>query len=466
MLKHLDSIDAIPVAQLTRFHVRRIVHPVATLPWAPSNVVRPVPSPSHALSKVPPSFLSLITDEGSLLEDLCIDWWELEQSDLEAILTNCPRLRSLQVAVSTSILDIVGMTTAFGSVPNLQELSVTSDPIHANTAPKAKPARIKKDAASDLPPILAQQLAETDPAVVEIRELRRFVRRLPHFRMLRWVGRKGKGEWRFSSAKRTTLTPIEFVHSVYLSRQIWEDCQRATLPVYTFEDDDDMSSSVLSLELPASPARSASDLPPLSRTTTGSSCSLPSMTPPSSVRRGSVQGDMMNGSVLGLDWEPLSRSAKQPPPPPLPSPTGTTWSQSQSPSSGKSSRSAEAKTSSRRRRDSGKPSSPSKVVPSAKSTGSKSIPGSRSGSPVKAPPPGRGPTCSLPSSPIAMREPVQRHVPGSAPQVKRRPTVSEKKQAKATTAAAAAAAVVSALGMPERDTADGWTKVGDGRRKK
>lgn len=442
-----------------------MVHPIGTLPWPPANVVQPVPLPTHALGKIPASFLSLITEEGSLLEDLCIDWWEITQSDLEAILTNCPRLRCLQVAASTSVLDIIGMTTAFGSVPDLEELSVTTDPIHANTAPKAKPAKSKKDAA-DLPPFLAKQMAETDPTLVEIRELRRFARRLPNFRVLRWMGRQGKGEWRFSASKRSTLTPIDFVHSVYMTLQVWEDCQRATPPVYTFEEDDEATSICLSLELPASPARSASDLPPLSRTTTGSSCSISSsVTPPASIRRGSTQAESVNGSVLGLDWEPLNRGSKQPPS--LASPTSTTWSHVQTPPSNKtSSKSAESKPPSNwRRRESSKASSPSKSTSSGKSAGSKSIPASRWSSPVKSSPPGRGPTCSLPSSPVAMREPVQRHVPGAPPPTKKRS--QEKKEKKAALAAAAAAAVASALAVPnKRDLADGWTKVGDGRRKK
>lgn len=401
-----------------------------------------------------------------MLEDLCIDWWEMSQSDLEAILTNCPRLRCLQVAASTSILEIIGMTTAFGSVPDLEQLSVTTDPIHANTAPKAKPAKSKKDAA-DLPPFLAKRMAETDPTLVEVRELRRFARRLPNFRILRWMGRQGKGEWRFSASKRSTLTPIDFIHSVYLTLQVWEDCQRSTNPVYTFEEDDEATSIGLSLELPASPARSASDLPPLSRTTTGSSCSISSsVTPPASIRRGSTQTESVNGSVLGLDWEPLNRSNKQAPS--LGSPTSTTnWSQVQTPPSpsNKTSKSADSKPpSNRRRRESSRATSPSKSSSSAQSAGSKSIPASRSASPVKPSPPGRGPTCSLPSKPVAMREPVQRHVPGAAPPTKKRSP--EKKEKKAATAAAAAAAVASALAMPKRDVSDGWTKVGDGRRKK
>lgn len=448
------------MAQLTRFHIRRVVHPIATLPWPPANVVQPVPLPTHTLGMIPASFLSLITDEGSLLEDLCIDWWEITQSDLEAILTNCPRLRCLQVAASTSILEIIGMTTAFGNVPDLEQLSVTTDPIHANTAPKAKSAKSKKEA-GNLPAFLAKQMAETDPTLVEIRELRRFARRLPNFRILRWMGRQGKGEWRFSAAKRSTLTPINFVHSVYLTLQVWEDCQRATPPVYTFEEDDEATNSCLSLELPASPARSASDLPPLSRTTTGSSCSISSsVTPPASIRRGSMQAESVNGSVLGLDWEPLNRGSKQPAD--LASPTSAAWTQTQiqpsTPPISKPQKGAEAKPSSRRRRESSKLSSPTKTPTSVKSAGSKSIPASRSSSPVKSSPPGRGPTCSLPSSPVAMREPVQRHVPGAPPPTKRRSP--EKKEKKA------AAAVASALAMPKRDLSDGWTKVGDTRRKK
>lgn len=355
------------------------------------------------------------------------------------------------------------MTTAFGSVPDLEQLSVTSDPIHTNTSMKAKSAKSKKDT-SNLPPFLAKQMAETDPTLVEVRELRRFARRLPNFRTLRWMGRQGKGEWRFSASKRSTLTPIDFVHSVYLTRQVWEDCQRATPPVYTFEEDEDTGSIALSLEVPVSPTPSASELLPLSRTTTGSSCSIPpSETPPALIRRGSMQADSANGSVLGLDWEPLTRSNKLPAAPASPT-SSATWTQTPSPSGTKSPKGGDVRPSSRRRRDSSKLPSPAKQASSSsKAAGTKSIPASRSSSPVKSSPPGRGPTCSLPSTPVAMREPVQRHVPGAPPPTKKR---SPDKKEKKATAAADGAAVASALAMPKRDTSDGWTKVGDTRKKK
>jgi hypothetical protein len=202
------------------------------------------------------------------------------------------------------------MSNAFGHVPDLLELSITSEPQHNTIALKGKIKKRKdhKDEAA-LPPFLAQKLAEVDcdAAVVDIRDLRKFLRRMPHFRVVRWIGRGGKGEWRITSTKKSTLIPIDFVHSATLTKQIWLDCQREP-PSFEFDDE---VANTKALELPPSPDRhSPTELPTLSRTTTGSSTSLmTAATPPSSapviVRRSSGTNSMNNSTVLGIEWESL-----------------------------------------------------------------------------------------------------------------------------------------------------------------
>jgi hypothetical protein len=51
--------------------------------------------------------LELVRNEGDLLEDLCLDWWDISGPAMEAILLSCPRLRKLQVSVRATVLDIV-----------------------------------------------------------------------------------------------------------------------------------------------------------------------------------------------------------------------------------------------------------------------------------------------------------------------------------------------------------------------
>lgn len=200
------------------------------------------------------------------------------------------------------------MTTAFGNVPDLAELNITTDPMLATPAGiKAKPTKKKSLEASDLPTFLSEKVAESDPTLVEVRDLRKFARRLPEFRVLRWIGRQGKGEWRFTNSKKTTLSPVDFVHSAVLTKNIWTECQLAP-PSFEFEDD--IVSSPQQLQIPVSPERlPLSEFPALSRTTTASSVSL-SQSPTTPIAampmiRRSSSTTSANANPLGLEWDPL-----------------------------------------------------------------------------------------------------------------------------------------------------------------
>ncbi|KAL1408027.1 hypothetical protein Q8F55_004824 [Vanrija albida] len=318
VLKHLASLHHVPMAQLTRFAVVRLIHPVATLPWPPLNIVVPPMLPGHQSEAIPTELLQVVTTHGRHLEDLCLDWWELTLVNLEALLYACPKLRKIQVAVKASVLDIVSMTAAFGNVPSLVELAVTSKTPFANTAAKTKATKAKKEAEVELPSFLAERIAEGDTTLVEVRDLRKFVRRLPNFRLLRWIGRPGKGEWRFPAVRKTTLVPVDFVHSAQLTLQVWKECQLVA-PSFVFEDDP-VTYQTMALEPPASPT--TPDAPPLTRSTTWSSASLASASNPSQQsparprRASSTNGSSSSTSVLGLEWEALPSAA--PPVPPMP----------------------------------------------------------------------------------------------------------------------------------------------------
>lgn len=310
------------MAQLTRFAVVRLIHPVAAVPWPPLTIVVPPTQPGHQSEAIPPELLEAVTKQGRHLEDLCLDWWELKLSDLEAILYACPKMRKLQVAVKSSVLEIVSMSAAFGNVPSLVELAVTSKTPFQNSAAKTKTTKAKKDAEADLPPFLAERVAEGDTTLVEVRDLRKFVRRLPNFRLLRWIGRHGKGEWRFPAVRKTTLVPVDFVHSAQLTLGVWEECQRDP-PSFKFEDDP-VTYQTAALEPPASPT--TPDVPPLTRSTTWSSAAslasaspTTSQPPPRQRRPSSTNGSSGSTSVLGLEWEALPTSIPPVPPhPPLP----------------------------------------------------------------------------------------------------------------------------------------------------
>lgn len=156
------------------------------------------------------------------------------------------------------------MTTAFANVPELMELNIASDPKYARTAVKTKPTASKNAQICSIP-YLTDRMAEPDASLLEIRELRRFARRMPNFRILRWAGRQGKGEWHFEQCKKT-LTPVTFIHSAVLTSKIWTECQKQP-PSFEF-DDDEFKDEIL--EPPVSPERTVIELP-LTRTTTNTS---------------------------------------------------------------------------------------------------------------------------------------------------------------------------------------------------
>ncbi|KLT42684.1 hypothetical protein CC85DRAFT_76887 [Cutaneotrichosporon oleaginosum] len=108
VMNHISSIAEVPVGQLKRFVVKRVVHPIATLPFPPLGVIVPQPDATHNKEPIPYELLELIRNGGDLLEDLCLDWWDISGLAFEAILLACPRLRRLQVSIRATVLDIVG----------------------------------------------------------------------------------------------------------------------------------------------------------------------------------------------------------------------------------------------------------------------------------------------------------------------------------------------------------------------
>jgi hypothetical protein len=87
--------------------VRRIVHPIATLPYPPRTVAVPPRLATHIPGEIPDDLLEALCDDGSELEELCLDWWEFTPTQLEQLVTHCTGLRKLQIAVKASLMDIV-----------------------------------------------------------------------------------------------------------------------------------------------------------------------------------------------------------------------------------------------------------------------------------------------------------------------------------------------------------------------
>jgi hypothetical protein len=66
----------------------------------------------------PPTLLSdelfdSILKDGAGLEELCLDWWDLEACKLEALLKALPTVRCLRLSVRESMLKLVGYTVQY-----------------------------------------------------------------------------------------------------------------------------------------------------------------------------------------------------------------------------------------------------------------------------------------------------------------------------------------------------------------
>jgi len=143
------------------------------------------------------------------------------------------------------------MGNAFSGLSKLERLIATSPAKH-NTACGPSTARTRTRSypdqdLGDLPRFLADHIDMVDPSLPDVRDLRKFVRRLPRLRSMLWTGRGGKGEWHFS--KRSTLVGVEFVHSAVLTRDTWDECQRPA-PTFEFEDVDEAATTVLETATP------------------------------------------------------------------------------------------------------------------------------------------------------------------------------------------------------------------------
>ncbi|KAL7424766.1 hypothetical protein Q5752_000450 [Cryptotrichosporon argae] len=268
-LQHLASVHHLPICQLKRLAIRRVVHPLGLLPFPPHGVLVPQPPSTHVLTPFPADLLGALLTHGQQLEHLCVDWWQMTGDELELLLGACRKLTKLEVALRSSPHDIINMTTAFANVPDLVELDVAMSPFLSTAAPltrsRTKAKRDSDEAHAGLPPFLAERIDDRDPTLPDTREMRKFIRRSPNLRVFRWTGREGKGEWRFPlPTKKTTLSPVEFVHSAILTKDIWEASLRDP-PTF---DTKELDPSSVALEPPATPL-SAIDYPELSRARNG-----------------------------------------------------------------------------------------------------------------------------------------------------------------------------------------------------
>jgi hypothetical protein len=153
----------------------------------------------------------------------------------------------------------------------MEEMTFTSLPRYNLDNAPTKPKH--DNTGDDLPPLLAEKLREPDSAIPDNKDFRKFVRRMPKLRIIKWTGRGGKGVWHFT--KKTTLVNVSFTSSIYSTLDTWWQSQLEG-PFLNYEEPEPTSRTLSELA-PVVPIASSpvAEFPYLSRSSTSSSFRLP-----------------------------------------------------------------------------------------------------------------------------------------------------------------------------------------------
>lgn len=146
----------------------------------------------------------------------------------------------------------IGMTTPFSNMSKLVKLSLTIPREHASSAvavlsavaPRKSPSKTSRSPSSptslamaDLPNAFSQHLQLPDPTLPSIKDIRKFVRRLPRLRRLVWEGREGRGAWSVTrSDEKKAVSDISFVHSAVSTLKLWYEAQEPA-PTWEFPEE-------------------------------------------------------------------------------------------------------------------------------------------------------------------------------------------------------------------------------------
>lgn len=118
VLHHLSSIHHLPFSQFDTFRVKRLVHPIALLPFPPVNASVPKIQKGHEAEAVPQALLDAIIDgEEIKMRDLCLDWWEMGPNELDGLVKGCTGLARLRVGITFPVVKLVCPPSSSSSNP-------------------------------------------------------------------------------------------------------------------------------------------------------------------------------------------------------------------------------------------------------------------------------------------------------------------------------------------------------------
>lgn len=106
-MHHLHSIHHAPFHQLTEFSIRRLVHPIHTVPFPGPAGALPTISPYREAQRISPELLDAIVEHGRRLKTLCLDWWLIGPEDLPALLLALPQVSVLQLGIAMPFIKLV-----------------------------------------------------------------------------------------------------------------------------------------------------------------------------------------------------------------------------------------------------------------------------------------------------------------------------------------------------------------------
>ncbi|KIY50175.1 hypothetical protein FISHEDRAFT_71789 [Fistulina hepatica ATCC 64428] len=234
----------------TADHVQSLHHVLATAPTLTTlAVTRREPLPDRqeaveeavALRPIVPQFLEQLSAGHENMRSLTLDFWTCTTDDIKSILNSCPRLETLKLCLDIPFTKLLGLTSAFATLPNLSTLSISVHPRHA---PGTPPCPFSSHSASDsaelpvpkksvLPQLLDHDQMSTqtcltnnivDPSMPLLRDVKRFVRKCPRLTLLEWYGKAGRGSWIVTRAPTTSKISMS-VSVDYKAPFVPEDAQ-------------------------------------------------------------------------------------------------------------------------------------------------------------------------------------------------------------------------------------------------
>ncbi|KAL7411200.1 hypothetical protein BDY24DRAFT_141983 [Mrakia frigida] len=258
-LDHLLSIPSVQLSNLQTLSITRSTPPFSLFPVPPLGHEPPPPDDVCVVKPIPEALYEALLAEGTGLRVLELDWWEVSSDQVSKLAKTLTNLEKFKFELDAPFSKLLLLTTPFSSLTRLHTLHViiqtqhlplpsaapTSSSIPPHT-PSSSPTISKSSLRSEnqqhavpnnatgnpSPPVSLSDLQSPpgeelhpvllaksiDPTIPLLRDVRKFVRRVPRLVELGWVGRGGsfegdEGVWSGRRWRRSwNESQIELLH--------------------------------------------------------------------------------------------------------------------------------------------------------------------------------------------------------------------------------------------------------------